>query len=76
MVGFELTRNYREAYGLFAFPCILFNHESPRRGAEFVTRKTISAVAKIKFGIESEVRLCDLDASRDWGHTHDYVRAM
>lgn len=76
MAGFELTRNYREAYGLFALSGILFNHESPRRGAEFVTRKITSAVAKIKLGIENEIRLGNLDAKRDWGHARDYVRAM
>ena len=76
MAGFELTRNYREAYGLFALSGILFNHESPRRGAEFVTRKISSAAAKIKLGIENEVRLGNLNARRDWGHARDYVRAM
>ncbi len=76
MAGFELTRNYREAYGLFALSGILFNHESPRRGAEFVTRKISSAAAKIKLGIENEVRLGNLEARRDWGHARDYVRAM
>jgi GDPmannose 4,6-dehydratase len=76
MAGFELTRNYREAYGLFALSGILFNHESPRRGGEFVTRKISSAAAKIKLGIENEVRLGNLEAKRDWGHSRDYVRAM
>ena len=76
MAGFELTRNYREAYGLFALSGILFNHESPRRGAEFVTRKISSAAAKIRLGIEKEIRLGNLDARRDWGHAKDYVRAM
>jgi len=76
MAGFELTRNYREAYDLFALSGILFNHESPRRGAEFVTRKITSAAAKIKLGIENEIRLGNLDARRDWGHAHDYVSAM
>jgi len=76
MAGFELTRNYREAYGLFALSGILFNHESPRRGAEFVTRKISSAAAKIKLGIENEIHLGNLEAQRDWGHAHDYVRAM
>jgi GDPmannose 4,6-dehydratase len=76
MAGFELTRNYREAYGLFALSGILFNHESPRRGGEFVTRKITSAAAKIKLGIEKEVRLGNVDAKRDWGHSRDYVRAM
>ena len=76
MAGFELTRNYREAYGLFALSGILFNHESPRRGAEFVTRKISSAAAKIKLGLEKEVRLGNVEAKRDWGHARDYVRAM
>lgn len=76
MAGFELARNYREAYGMFALSGILFNHESPRRGGEFVTRKISSAAAKIKLGIEKEVRLGNLDAKRDWGHSRDYVRAM
>jgi len=76
LAGFELTRNYREAYGLFALSGILFNHESPRRGAEFVTRKISTAVAKISLGIENEVRLGNLEARRDWGHSRDYVMAM
>ena len=76
MAGFELTRNYREAYGLFALSGILFNHESPRRGSEFVTRKITSAAARIKLGIDKEIRLGNLDAKRDWGHSKDYVRAM
>lgn len=76
MAGFELTRNYREAYGLFTLSGILFNHESPRRGMEFVTRKISSAGAKIKLGIEKEIRLGNLDAMRDWGHARDYVKAM
>jgi GDPmannose 4,6-dehydratase len=76
MAGFELTRNYREAYGLFALSGVLFNHESPRRGGEFVTRKITSAAAKIKLGLEKEIRLGNLDAKRDWGHSRDYVRAM
>jgi GDPmannose 4,6-dehydratase len=76
VAGFELTRNYREAYGLFGVSGILFNHESPRRGPEFVTRKITSAAAKIKLGIEKEIRLGNLDAKRDWGHARDYVRAM
>jgi len=74
--GFELTRNYREAYGLFALSGILFNHESPRRGGEFVTRKITSAVAKIRLGIDKEIRLGNLEARRDWGHARDYVKAM
>ncbi|MBC8434102.1 MAG: GDP-mannose 4,6-dehydratase [Desulfobacterales bacterium] len=76
MAGFELTRNYREAYGIFALSGILFNHESPRRGAEFVTRKISSAAAKIKLGIDKEIRLGNLEAKRDWGHARDYVQAM
>ena len=76
MAGFELTRNYREAYGLFALSGILFNHESPRRGPEFVTRKITSAAARIKLGLDKELHLGNLDAKRDWGHSRDYVRAM
>jgi len=76
MAGFELTRNYREGYGMFAISGILFNHESPRRGGEFVTRKVSSSAAKIKLGIENEIRLGNLDAKRDWGHAKDYVKAM
>lgn len=76
MAGFELTRNYREAYNLFALSGILFNHESPRRGAEFVTRKITSAAAKIKLGLEKEIRLGNLEAKRDWGHSADYIKAM
>jgi GDPmannose 4,6-dehydratase len=76
MAGFELTRNYREAYGLFAISGILFNHESPRRGGEFVTRKISSGAAKIKLGLDKEIRLGNLDARRDWGHSRDYVKAM
>jgi len=76
MAGFELTRNYREAYDMFALSGSLFNHESPRRGAEFVTRKITSAAAKIKLGLDSEIRLGNLKAMRDWGHAKDFVRAM
>ena len=76
MAGFELTRNYREAFGLYCLSGILFNHESPRRGFEFVTRKITSTVARIKMGLASELRLGNLDARRDWGHAEDYVRAM
>lgn len=74
--GFELTRNFREAYGMFCCTGILFNHEGPRRGFEFVTRKITSAVARIAAGVQSELRLGNLDARRDWGHAADYVRAM
>jgi GDPmannose 4,6-dehydratase len=76
VAGFHLTRNYREAYGLFCVSGILFNHESPRRGLEFVTRKTTSTVARIKLGLASELRIGNLEAKRDWGHARDYVRAM
>ncbi len=76
MAGFELTRNYREAYDMFALSGILFNHESPRRGMEFVTRKISSAAAKIKLGIEKEICLGNLEAKRDWGDARDYVKAM
>ncbi|MGQ9656179.1 MAG: GDP-mannose 4,6-dehydratase [Thermodesulfobacteriota bacterium] len=76
VAGFHMTRNYREAHGLFALSGILFNHESPRRGLEFVTRKVTRSVAKIKMGLERELRLGNLDAKRDWGYAGDYVRAM
>ncbi len=76
VAGFHLTRNYREAYGLFACSGILYNHESSRRGFEFVTRKISSHVAKIKLGLTDKLELGNLDAKRDWGHSKDYVRAM
>ena len=76
VTGFDLTRNYREAYGLFALSGILFNHESPRRGLEFVTRKISHAVAEIKLGISNELRVGNIDAKRDWGFAGDYVLAM
>jgi GDPmannose 4,6-dehydratase len=74
--GHFLTQNYRESYGMFACSGILFNHESPRRGTEFVTRKVSLGVAKIKLGFERQLRLGNLGASRDWGFAGDYVRAM
>jgi len=74
--GHWITINYRESYDLFACSGILFNHESPRRGLEFVTRKVTDAVAKIKLGLQDELRLGNLDAKRDWGFAGDYVRAM
>lgn len=74
--GHYITVNYRESYGLFACSGILFNHESPRRGLEFVTRKVTDGVAKIKLGLETELRLGNLDAKRDWGFAGDYVKAM
>lgn len=74
--GHFTTVNYRESYGLFAVSGILFNHESPRRGLEFVTRKVSYGVAKIKLGLADELRLGNLDARRDWGYAGDYVRAM
>jgi len=76
VAGFQLTTNYREAYGMFCLSGILFNHESPRRGFEFVTRKITSGVARIKLGLAKELSLGNLDAVRDWGHAADYVRAM
>jgi len=76
VAGFDLTRNYREAYNLFACNGILYNHESPRRGFEFVTRKITSHVAMIKLGLKNKLELGNLDAKRDWGHAKDYVRAM
>ena len=76
VAGFDLTRNYREAYGMFCTSGMLFNHESPRRGFEFVTRKITSTVARIKLGLADELKLGNLDAQRDWGHAKDYVRAM
>jgi GDPmannose 4,6-dehydratase len=74
--GFHLTRNYREAYGTFAVSGMLFNHESPRRGFEFVSRKITSGVANIACGRAQELRLGNLDAKRDWGHAREYVDAM
>ena len=76
VAGFELTRNYREAYNLFACSGILFNHESPRRGFEFVTRKISFAVAKIKLGIQKNLYLGNINSIRDWGHAKDYIKAM
>jgi GDPmannose 4,6-dehydratase len=74
--GHFLTQNYRESYGMFAVSGVLFNHESPRRGAEFVTRKISLGVARIKLGLENRLRLGTLSARRDWGFAGDYVRAM
>jgi GDPmannose 4,6-dehydratase len=74
--GHYITVNYRESYGLFACSGILFNHESPRRGKEFVTRKISDTVARIKLGVATELRLGNLAARRDWGYAKDYVRAM
>ena len=74
--GHDITVNYRESYGLFACSGILFNHESPRRGLEFVTRKVTDAVARIKHGWQRELRLGNLEARRDWGFAGDYVQAM
>ena len=76
VAGFDLTRNYREAYGLFCCSGILFNHESPRRGFEFVTRKITHSVARIKFGLQKDLKLGNMNAKRDWGHAEDYVKAM
>jgi GDPmannose 4,6-dehydratase len=76
VTGFELTRNYREAYGMNACTGILFNHESPRRGFEFVTRKISHSVARIKHGLQKKISLGNIDSKRDWGHAKDYVEAM
>lgn len=76
LYGHWITVNYRESFGLHASSGILFNHESPLRGIEFVTRKVTSAVARIKLGLQSELRLGNIDAKRDWGHAKDYTRAM
>jgi GDPmannose 4,6-dehydratase len=74
--GHDITVNYRESYDLFACSGILFNHEGPRRGLEFVTRKITNAVARIKLGLQDSVTLGNLDAKRDWGYAGDYVKAM
>ena len=76
VAGYHLTRNYRQAYSIFACNGILYNHESPRRGYEFVTRKITSHAARIRLGLAKELRLGNLDAKRDWGHSADYVEAM
>ncbi|SDA99448.1 GDP-mannose 4,6-dehydratase [Sinorhizobium sp. NFACC03] len=76
LYGHWLTVNYRESFGLHASSGILFNHESPLRGIEFVTRKVTDGVARIKLGLSTELRLGNIDAKRDWGHSKDYVRAM
>ncbi|KCZ56958.1 GDP-mannose 4,6-dehydratase [Hyphomonas beringensis] len=76
LYGHWITINYRESFNLHASSGILFNHESPLRGIEFVTRKVTDGVARIKLGLENELRLGNIDAKRDWGHSKDYVRAM
>ena len=76
LYGHWITINYRESYGMYCVSGILFNHESERRGREFVTRKVTDGVARIKLGLAKELRLGNLDAKRDWGHAADYVRAM
>ncbi len=76
LYGHWITINYRESYNMFACSGILFNHESPRRGLEFVTRKIAHSVARIKLGLDSELRLGNLEAQRDWGFAGDYVKAM
>ncbi len=76
LYGHWITKNYRESFGLFACSGILFNHESERRGKEFVTRKITDAAARIALGVQEYVELGNLDAKRDWGHSKDYVRAM
>lgn len=76
LYGHWITKNYRESFGLFACSGILFNHESERRGAEFVTRKITTAAARIKYGLQECVELGNMDSKRDWGHSKDYVYAM
>ncbi len=76
VTGHDLTRNYREAYNIFGCTGILFNHESPRRGFEFVTRKISHSVARIKLGLQKDLKLGNMNALRDWGHAQDYVEAM
>ena len=76
LYGHWITKNYRESYNMFTCSGILFNHESERRGKEFVTRKITDAVARIKFGLQDMLELGNMDAKRDWGHAQDYVRAM
>ena len=76
LYGHWITKNYRESYNLFACSGILFNHESERRGKEFVTRKITDAVARIKLGLQDHLELGNMDAKRDWGHSKDYVKAM
>jgi GDPmannose 4,6-dehydratase len=74
--GHYTTLNYREAYGIHASSGILFNHEGPRRGLEFVTRKVTNSVARIKLGLQEEITMGNIDSSRDWGYAGDYVEAM
>lgn len=74
--GYNITRNYRNSYGLFVSNGILFNHESPRRGTNFVTNKVVKEAVKIKYGLSNKLALGNLDATRDWGHAKDYVKAM
>jgi GDPmannose 4,6-dehydratase len=74
--SYNICRNYRNSYGMFISNGILFNHESPRRGTNFVTNKVCKEAVKIKLGMSNELKLGNLDATRDWGHAKDYVRAM
>ena len=76
LFGYSIVRNYRKAYGLHATNGILFNHESPRRGSNFVTNKVVKTAVRIKLGLESKLELGNMDSHRDWGHSKDYVRAM
>jgi GDPmannose 4,6-dehydratase len=76
LFGYSIVRNYRNAYGLHATNGILFNHESPRRGSNFVTNKVVKTAVRIKLGLDNKLELGNLDSYRDWGHSKDYVRAM
>ena len=76
LFSYHIVRNYRASYGLFAYNGILFNHESPRRGSNFVTSKIVKTAVQIKLGLASELVMGNLDSRRDWGHSRDYVKAM
>ena len=76
LFGYSIVRHYRKAYGLFAANGILFNHESPRRGSNFVTNKVVKAAVRIKYGLQDKLEMGNMDSYRDWGHSKDYVKAM
>ena len=76
LFGYNIVRHYRNAYKLFAVNGILFNHESPRRGSNFVTSKVVKSAVRIKAGLQDKLELGNMDAYRDWGHAKDYVKAM
>ena len=76
LAGYHLTKNYREAYGIFACSGILYNHESPRRGSYFVTKKIVESAARIKKGLDKKIYLGNIEAKRDWGYAKDYIKYM